>query len=651
MSSRNDCGYSFSFELPSEGLALRSVALEEDGTPTLIFDAALKVPTLTEEDVGIVCQLACDGRRPEFFYHMILPHHPFHGRQYKHHCPQWLRGTSIGELLAEVDWTMKCLNIGARSDREKEKFWSWKETSQLEGLADRLDFPCEKLGGKVIMSCDSVKVEKSENEMIFVEEPKMKITDDSNSTYTKYITDIYPSIAYYDEPLFLKVPELIKLILAAEWMKEKGVRFSRPWMKACSTPKQQTASQAVEVKPKALGEERVKDVMHNFLKQLPETSHQEVMTSLGPFFVETVVENTVMESGFEVKCTKTVVPSSISSPKVEETTIVRASSHDFNMVYASLDPNMPFTPEIPGQAQKIVPNVISWSELYSETVPWPQTWILPHNGEVTLSTTGGVSTSTIPVTETVARREATAVKVPVANEQLRVPAQKGYSKKRSKVSRKSVPQQQKVSRPASDVTSMTEQTLQNRMAAKSGTKRAYGYEDPGSGRRVACNEQGECIDNREGMRQCITQRQKLVPTDNNAQPTPRPLPLEQAAQLQARAAGATNDLFSPTGSTASIDSGFGSERHSLQPLPLQQAGATNNLFSPTGSVTSIDSSIGSERHSLQPPALPLQPASVTNNPLSPTGSVSTIDSGISNGSQSSEGSDEDSDATLEDGEN
>lgn len=247
MSSINNTGFAFSFKLPSEGLALRSVAIEND-TPKLIFDAALKTPTLTEEDVGIACRLACEGVRPEFVYYGIPFHHPYHGRQYKHYSPQWLRGTSIGELLSEADWTMKCLNIGARSDETKERFWAWQETSNLEGLADVFDFPDDKPPCSIRMTCDSVEVQKTECEMVFLGEPKMKITDDGSSAYTKYITDIYPSIAFYDEPLFLKMQELIKLILAVEWLKGKGVSFSDPWMMECSAPKGQKASQAIEVK-------------------------------------------------------------------------------------------------------------------------------------------------------------------------------------------------------------------------------------------------------------------------------------------------------------------------------------------------------------------------------------------------------------------
>ena len=71
------------------------------------------------------------------------------------------------------------------------------------------------------MSCESAKVQKDEGEMMFPEKPKMKIVDASNSLYTKYISEIYPIVAYHDEPRFLKMQELI---VAAEWLTEKGVR-------------------------------------------------------------------------------------------------------------------------------------------------------------------------------------------------------------------------------------------------------------------------------------------------------------------------------------------------------------------------------------------------------------------------------------------
>ena len=224
-----DVGITFHFKLPASGLALRSVAIN-DGKPILQFSASPKVPTITEEDVATALRLAIQDKRPEFLYILIQPWHPFFGRQFKHYSPAWLRGTSVGELLAEVDWSMKCLHVGAQSNETKSEFWSWQKKSHLNGLATRLDFPQDKPGGSVMMSCKSATVQKAENEMLFSEEPKMTIVDGTSSLYTKYITEIYPSVAYHDEPLFLKMQELIKLILASEWLIEKGVTIDKEWL-------------------------------------------------------------------------------------------------------------------------------------------------------------------------------------------------------------------------------------------------------------------------------------------------------------------------------------------------------------------------------------------------------------------------------------
>ena len=57
------------------------------------------------------------------------------------------------------------------------------------------------------------------------------------------ITEMYPSVAYHNEPLFLKTQELIKLILAAEWlMNEKAVK---EWMMRYSTAPKQKGAVAV----------------------------------------------------------------------------------------------------------------------------------------------------------------------------------------------------------------------------------------------------------------------------------------------------------------------------------------------------------------------------------------------------------------------
>ena len=559
--------FNFSFKLPSEGLALRSVAIEND-TPKLIFDAALKTPTLTEEDVGIACRLACEGKRPEFFYYAFPFHHPYHGRQYKHYSPQWLKGTSIGELLAEADWTMKCLNIGARSDETKERFWAWRTTSKLEGLADIFDFPHDQLPGSVKMECESVQVQETESEMLFLGEPKMTISDQSSSSYTKYITEIYPNIAFYDEPLFLKMQELIKLILGVEWLKGKGVRFSRPWMMKCSTLKSQKACQAIQVKTKGPTEDTVRETIANLEKQLPESSHREFMTVLGSLSVDTVVDKNISETGMEVKVIRTILPTSLTSPKVEYTTTLRASIDDYDMLYKGVDPNMPIVPGIPGVSEAIIPNVQSWSELFAESVPWPRAWKKPYDGIEILSTSGGVSTrsatatpSSVHVPTRAVVGAGVAIKregqyVEQSNGRLCVEAQRGKTEEAKQVPRGMVPHQDVVPRPDDDVTSKTDQTLRNQGLERRGVSKTYGYLDEVSGDRVICDENGKPIKEERRMRGFTEQRTTVNgrPEGIHIPPNLQPLALGEAAALPPAIAG----LLSPEGSVASKDSGIAS---------------------------------------------------------------------------------------------
>ena len=504
--SKEDDGFTFRFTLPSDGLALRSVAIVDD-VPEIRFDASHKVPTITEEDVAIALRLASEGNRPEFFFIWADLDHPFYGRQFNQYKPQWLRGTSVGKLLFDADWSMKCLCIGARSNDEKSVFWGWQQTSQLEGLATMFDFPEDDIpyGSTIVMSCESAKVQKDENEMVFPEEPKMKIVVDTNSLYSKYISGIYPSVAYHDEPRFLKIQELIKLILAAEWLIEKGVRVSKKWMmehtakpravakaiegvkpqqdKTESPPKEMIPSQpeTVEVpstdvsvkteqyrcpakcgyghrygcnfgndesikfdKDGALCElqQSLKVVVHHcitvedqliedsskwfslrfplkastpsvtkfgdeIMKQLalPQASCQEITSSLGHMLVDVAVNhNIISKDGVELKLEKTIQPCSpLTRPQWKETTSIKASVNDYNLVYGHMDPNQPIRPKIPGVCEEVIPNVESWNELFNETVPLPYVWDKPHKtfggGSLTSGVSGGVSTHGFRVEE------------------------------------------------------------------------------------------------------------------------------------------------------------------------------------------------------------------------------------------------------------
>ena len=234
-SSVEDGKFIFPFNVP-EGLGIGSVGIVE-GKPELRFRASPHTPKITEEDFAAALRLAKEGERPEFFYIPIPLGHPFYGRQFKQYKPTWMRGTSFGEVLSEVDWEMKSLQIGAKSNDTKTEFCAWQKDSKLKGLATRFDFRCSKSGGSVIMSCTSVKVQKSNNELVFQGEPKMRINAESNMRYSKYISKKFDAVAYYDEPLFLKMRELVKLILAAEWLVEKGVMVDEDWMMKRTQPK------------------------------------------------------------------------------------------------------------------------------------------------------------------------------------------------------------------------------------------------------------------------------------------------------------------------------------------------------------------------------------------------------------------------------
>ena len=225
-----DSDLKFLFQLPSEGLALRGAAIV-DGNPELQFEASPRVPVLTEEDVAVAFKLASEKDRPGFYYSKFPKGHPLGlSRFFTLYSPKWLRGTQTGELLADIDWKMKTMHIGATTNDDKTIFKPWAMSRNLQELGTHMDFPQDGLG-PTIMSCDHARVQKNDFELRFPEEPKLKITDHSSSLYSKYITEVLPSVAYHDEPKFLKLQEIVKLTLAVEWLyKEKGIRVNQNWL-------------------------------------------------------------------------------------------------------------------------------------------------------------------------------------------------------------------------------------------------------------------------------------------------------------------------------------------------------------------------------------------------------------------------------------
>lgn len=415
-------GVAFRFQFPKGTcLSLRAVDIK-DGIPKLRFSTSNKVPSISEEDVAVGMRLALEKKRPEFYYTHFPEDHPLSdlGRNYKYYKPPYLRGTSVGEDLAEADWRMKCVHVGVMNDGKKEKFQSLSESNRLNGLATRESFPREGLGAQVLMHCESVDVSENDNEMIFVGEPTMKISDSGSSSYTEYITKNFDNIAYHSEPSFLKVKELMKLMLAMEWLRDKGVQFSEEWINShCKRPtKVPRKPMKVSFTESEKGEilQEMQEGVNKAMDKLPPiVGVQSTSVQLSHSQVSLLAaEKTFSESGVELRLeTMRSEPifkafTGLDIPLVIRVT-ARSTIDDFDFLYAGMDPNQPVHYEFDGKGTEtkdlklsdlniVKPEVESWSELFAETMPYPCKVIEDPDGKIEpVELIGGCATSTIPV--------------------------------------------------------------------------------------------------------------------------------------------------------------------------------------------------------------------------------------------------------------
>ena len=439
--SGDDNGIFFSFKFPNDqGLSLRSVLIEDD-CPKLVFDAAnpQHCPSITQQDVAIVMRLVEKNTRPDFYFISIPPWHPFHGRQYKSYHPPWLRNTSVGDLLSEADWSMKCLHIGAKSDKNKEKFCAWQETSKLEDLATHLDFSKDKPSGSIIMSCKSVEVSESNNKLTFVTEPKMAITDQASSSYSDYITTHYDSVAYYDEPLFLKMKELIKLILAMEWLKKKkGVKFNKKW----------------------------------YMEQSQPTSSSQEIANLAEYFKETVMLS--LPFSFDVM-SPALGPVNISIENDEDDIIKFKFSVAENIIF--LNPKQMLQLICTSGIPIIIPDVATWKELYAaETVPWPCICLHSESHPYVYAASGGVSTQSIPIRADVSNRAQCKVSQQTIKKEEVLVCSQSNSKQvnTTKLKVKDVPTKSQYKVPPKNVRNETPHANLGRACKAGGEKHTYG---------------------------------------------------------------------------------------------------------------------------------------------------------------------------------
>ncbi len=392
-------GVAFQFKFSTgANLALRSVDFK-NGVPKFHFEPSQNVSVLTEEDVAVIIKLCLENKRPGFFYEGFHPFHPFSkmGRLFKGYSPRWLRGTSVGELLAEADWSMKCLHVGVKSDKEKKNFSAWNETSNLRGLRTREDFPEDLDGATIIMSCQSVDVDKRNDELYFVAEPKMRIDcvrDGHNLEYSKYITEIFDSVAYHDEPKFLKMKEIIKLVLAVEWLKEKldekNMKFSQVWIDEHLRKRKQHPTERIQVTVPPQEAQR----LMNKMVEAKNDKQLALPNSCG-------LSKKVSKTGFEVGTTANLLGYNIP-------VACRASFNDYDYLFEGQDPNQLTELGLDKDTGKLViarPNVKSWNELYSQTVPQPCTVPYTADGLIGPAITGGVSTNSFKTHQV--RREHT----------------------------------------------------------------------------------------------------------------------------------------------------------------------------------------------------------------------------------------------------
>ena len=408
-SSEYTDGLAFRFKLPKgTNFALRAVDIK-DGIPKIRFSTSHKVPSITEEDVAVCTKLCLDKERPEFFYSKILPFHPFTAtkRWYKYYKPPYLRGTSVGELYAEADWKMKCLNAGVLSDDDKETFQSWSEASKLDGLATMEKFPTEKEEGQVLMTCQSVDVSESEDELLFVGEPKMKISFTGSSSYTDYLTENFDSIAYHDEPSFLKMKEIVKLMLAVEWLRDNGVKFSEEWIKEHTNEHKSSLRKPVQV---SFSDEEKNDIMEQLqieiesalkdiprIPDLPSTGTE--LDTFHPKLSLKATEKKVTDSGIEFALEATYpepIFKALTELDIPVVTRIEAriTVDDFDFLFKGIDPNRPIT--IDKDDGLIRPECSTWAEVFAELMPIPSKKVEDPDSDTQVHT-GGCTTSTIPV--------------------------------------------------------------------------------------------------------------------------------------------------------------------------------------------------------------------------------------------------------------
>ena len=221
------------------------------------------------------------------------------------------------------------------------------------------------------------------------------VRDGHNLEYSKYITEIFDSVAYHDEPKFLKIKEIIKLVLAVEWLKEKmdekDMKFSQVWIEEHVQKRKQFPTERIQV---TVPPQEAQRLMNKIVEA--KNDKQLALPNLCG------LSKKVSKTGFEVGTTTNVLGYNIP-------VACRASFNDYDSLFEGQDPNQPTELGLHKDTGKLVigprPNVKSWNELYSQTVPLPCSVPYTADGLIGPAITGGVSTSSFKTNQV--RREHT----------------------------------------------------------------------------------------------------------------------------------------------------------------------------------------------------------------------------------------------------
>eukprot|EP00118_Oscarella_pearsei_P017180 m.169397 g.169397 ORF g.169397 m.169397 type:complete len:573 (+) comp38993_c0_seq1:611-2329(+) len=370
--------------LPEKGKCLLGVIIETvDGKkrPKLLFgESRLKgMESPKMEEFAAALRLAYhDNIRPEFVFRTISSPHPFAGRQYCDYNPDWMRWTALGKLMIEADIWMKLLASNVKPKPTNEGgFVPWNRNTNMKGgLKTRFRMKSERSSGSIFLVCKKVGIDKTGESLLFPEAPEMAIRADTSAQLSKYLTSIYDDIVFDGAPILERIRELPKMIVIAEWLKDKGVELDEEWLWDCTQPDEscipQTfqslkscVDQTAESKAVALQGKSRKRAEKQLQSTLDHKVDNVLITPFGHVFprVDHELSNPVTDGSRHTL--DLVEYFNMGGLPLPHKSTVRASTNDddIDWLYEGLDPA-----KIPIDETFLLPAVKSWSELHQQSI-------------------------------------------------------------------------------------------------------------------------------------------------------------------------------------------------------------------------------------------------------------------------------------------